>query len=210
MVLRLLTVAACVLACTACSSEDRSDVVTEQRKLPDFSKITAGGALEMDIKVGSPQSVTIECNKDSMADVDSVVNDNELTISVEDDAKPTHLSVHIVVPKLESLELNGSTNAVVAGVSSKSFELDTAGSSKVKAQGEVDDLDMELSGSSNVELTELKSKNCDITISGSGNANIFANQSVDANISGAGSIKIHGNPAKVNQQISGSGTIQKL
>lgn len=210
MVRRLLTLAACILACSACTSDDRSTVTTELRTVPNFSKVSAGGALEMDIKIGSPQSLTIECNKDSMPDIDTVVNEDELSISVEDDAKPTHLAVHIVVPNLDSLELAGSTKAIVVGVKAKSFELDTAGSSKVKIQGAADALDIELSGSSKAELAELQTKTCSIQISGSGDADIYASQSVDASINGAGSIKVHGNPPKVNQQIAGSGTIEKL
>ena len=210
MLRRLLTISACVLACSACTAEDKSAVVTDPRNLADFYKITAGGAMSVDIKVGSPQSIVVECNKDSVPDIDTEVNDGELIISVEDNAKPTHLAVHIVVPKLESVDVAGSTETIVCGVNSKSFSLTTAGSAKVQAQGEVDDLDLELSGSSDLKASELKSKKCSITISGSGNADVYASQSLDANIAGSCTVKVHGNPAKVNQQIEGSGTIEKL
>lgn len=190
MVRRLFVFAACVLACSACTSEDRSDVVTEPRSVPSFSNITAGGGLDLDIKIGSPQSLTVECNKDSMGDVNTVVNQDELTISVEDNAKPTHLVVHVVVSALDSLDVAGATNTNVEGIASKSFSLTTAGSSKVLAQGEADDLQMELSGS--------------------GLADVYASQSVNATISGSGTVKIHGKPPKVNQHISGSGTVETL
>jgi len=207
---RALTLTACVLLCSACTSEDKSAVVTDPRNLADFSKITAGGAMDVDIKIGSPQSVVIECNKDSLADIDTEVNDGELIVSIEDNARPTHLAAHIVVPKLDSLEVAGSTETVVAGVHSKAFSLTTAGSAKVEAQGEVDDLQIELSGSSDLNAGKLKSKTCSITISGSGNADVYASQSLDANIAGSGIVKVHGNPPKLNQQIEGSGSIEKL
>lgn len=208
---RILIATACLLACSACTSaDDHSDVVTEQRTLTNFSSVTAGGAMQVDIKVGSPQSVTIECNKDSMSDVNTVVNQDELTIDVEDDAKPTHMAVHIVTPSLNSLELAGATEAVVSGVNSKAFSLTTAGSTKVKVDGAADDLQMELSGSSDVQAADLKSKTCELTISGSGKADIYASQAVDATIAGSGSLKVHGNPAKLDQHITGSGSIEKI
>lgn len=210
MLRRLFTIAACVLACSACTAEDRSDVVTEQRLVPSFSNITAGGGLNLDIKIGIPQALTIECNKDSLADVNTVVNQDELTISVEDNAKSTHLVLHVVVPQLDSLEVAGATNTNVDGIVSKSFTLTTGGSSKVIAQGETDDLKMELSGSSDVQAGEFKSKKCSLTITGSGQADIYASQSVNATITGSGAVKIHGKPAKVDQHISGSGSVETL
>lgn len=210
MVRRFITLAACLLACSACTSEDRSDVVTEPRIVPSFSDINAGGGLDLDIKIGTPQSLTVECNKDSMGDVNTVVNQDELTISVEDNAKPTHLVVHIVVPAINSLDVAGATNTNLEGVASKTFSLTTAGSSKVLAQGEADDVQMELSGSSDVQAGDLKSKNCSLTISGSGQADVYASKSVSATISGSGSVKIHGKPAKVDKHISGSGSVETL
>jgi hypothetical protein len=49
-----------------------------------------------------------------------------------------------------------------------------------------------------------------VRISGSGNASVWANESIEAKISGSGDIDYRGNPNKEITKISGSGSINKV
>ncbi len=87
------------------------------------------------------------------------------------------------------VETSGSSNIDLTG-SSENLRVRSSGSSNVKAYGlEVDDATLELSGSSDVELT--------------------VNKSLTSRVSGSGNIHYRGNPEKVRSQISGSGNVSK-
>jgi hypothetical protein len=51
---------------------------------------------------------------------------------------------------------------------------------------------------------------CDIRISGSGDVEVNVKESLEANISGSGSVTYRGNPAHVNSHSSGSGKVRKM
>ena len=63
------------------------------------------------------------------------------------------------------------------------------------------------SGSGDIISAELISKSATITINGSGDAEVFASDSINAKINGAGNIEYFGNPENVDSIINGSGDI---
>ena len=66
-----------------------------------------------------------------------------------------------------------------------------------------------MSGAGNVSAGDLKAKDVDVTMSGAGNANVYASNKLDATISGAGSVTYAGDPPTVNKNVSGIGSIAK-
>jgi hypothetical protein len=73
--------------------------------------------------------------------------------------------------------------------------------------GEVDELDLTVSGSSRAKLEGLVAKKVKVSASGNSGAVVFAAESVDANASGSANIKVHGKPADIKQQSSGVSNI---
>jgi hypothetical protein len=51
---------------------------------------------------------------------------------------------------------------------------------------------------------------CKIDITGSGGVEITVNKDLDADISGSGTVLYKGNPARVNSDASGSGSVKKM
>jgi len=55
----------------------------------------------------------------------------------------------------------------------------------------------------------MKAENTKVDISGAGSAEVYASVKLDAEVSGAGSIKYKGNAGNVIQQVSGAGSVKK-
>jgi hypothetical protein len=84
-----------------------------------------------------------------------------------------------------------------------------SGSGKVYASGKAQEVKATISGSGEVLAADFVVDKCDVRISGSGDVEINVNKSLDANISGSGSVTYKGNPSQVNSHSSGSGKVRK-
>lgn len=126
-------------------------------------------------------------------------------------------------------DVSGSGNLTVKG-KSKSFNSDVSGSGrvlmdmevdglanfgisgsgKIEASGKAERVKTSISGSGKVLGENFQTNVCTIRISGSGNVNIAVKDELDASISGSGSVRYKGDPAKVNSHASGSGRVSKM
>jgi hypothetical protein len=98
---------------------------------------------------------------------------------------------------------------MIADINAPAVNADVTGSGNIDVKGETKDVEVVVNGSGNYKGVDLKAENATIRISGSGNADVFADYSLKANISGSGDIKYKGN-ANVNKSIAGSGTVIKV
>ena len=69
---------------------------------------------------------------------------------------------------------------------------------------------MRISGSGDIEALDMKTKRCDISISGSGDAEVWATDEIKASISGSRDIKYKGDAPKVHARASGSGDVRPI
>ncbi len=81
------------------------------------------------------------------------------------------------------------------------------GSNHAEMTGNVATMTVEMSGSNHLSAQRLIADNANVTISGSGNAAVDARQQIVADISGAGSISVYGNPKHRSTQVNGAGKI---
>ena len=89
------------------------------------------------------------------------------------------------------------------------MKMNISGSGDITANGDVQTLKAKINGSGDILATKLKSKSATIEINGSGDAIIWADNSIIAKINGSGDIKYYGNPTNVESNINGSGDIIK-
>jgi hypothetical protein len=93
----------------------------------------------------------------------------------------------------------------------KAAEIKTkiSGAGDVTLKGTAQLLDAAVSGAGDLKASNLEADKVKAKVSGAGNAKIFAKQSIDADVSGAGDIIYKGNPAERNVNISGSGSVRE-
>lgn len=107
-----------------------------------------------------------------------------------------------------SISLAGSGN-LVGQINVGNLEIENSGSSNIRLNGNAEKVDIRSSGSGNIQCFELVVDECQISKSGSGNAQITVNNSLTASISGSGNLTYKGSPKNLTTSAAGSGKIRK-
>lgn len=224
-----------VLAVGALSSfsSGRPYAGRETRTVGTFTEVSLGGSAHVVLKQGSPQSVVVEASPEALAEFETVVKDQKLSLGNRNrmgnykDRGP--VTVYITAPSLTALRVGGSGKLEVSGplkadamslavsgsgdlqvpqLTAGSLETALSGSGNVEVSGNCPRQEVRISGSGKVKAHDLKSETCKARISGSGDAHVYASRSADANISGSGSVYVAGG-GQLSSSVHGSGRITK-
>jgi len=106
--------------------------------------------------------------------------------------------------------VSGSGRIKLDAVIANAADFSISGSGKIEASGTASSVKASISGSGKVLAADLETGDCEIKLSGSGNVEINVKNTLDANISGSGSVSYKGNPSHVNSNASGSGHLRKM
>ena len=117
------------------------------------------------------------------------------------------LKVVVTAPNVRRFVSNGSGDLAIVAFDQPSLTLDLSGSADVTASGRSDALDLTINGSGDADLRGLTLKDARIDIAGSGDADLTASGQVDVQINGSGDVTLSGRPANLNSRISGSGQV---
>lgn len=199
------------LRISSTSSLEGSGVsATQIRHLPPFAAVELAGGNNVIVHVGGSQTVTVVGDDNLVGYVTTRVSRDELVVGQSRGfatAGPMH--VEIGVRSLDAVVLSGSGALTVDGVQGDRFTVDVPGSGVVTATGAVDRLDATLSGSGDVRLQALAARDVVARLDGSGRLHVSASHTLDAGVSGSGAIVYSGEPARVAEQVTGSGAIVK-
>ena len=105
-----------------------------------------------------------------------------------------------------SISISGSGD-IDAKVAAENITTAISGSGDVYLSGTAQKLKVGTSGSGDVKAFNLKCADLEVGISGSGNTEITASNSISGAIAGSGDIKYKGNPSKIKVNSAGSGDI---
>jgi hypothetical protein len=105
--------------------------------------------------------------------------------------------------------LSGSGN-VEGAVQVGKLHVEQSGSSNIRLRGKASSAVFDCSGSGNIICPDLAADMCDITIAGSGNAQITVNKEISAEISGSGNVRYKGTATITDLSTSGSGKVRKV
>lgn len=103
--------------------------------------------------------------------------------------------------------LNGASNASL-DVESENLRIEASGASSIKIDGKTNQLTAEINGASSFKALDLVSEHCKVEVSGASNMQVHATQSIEANVSGASSLKYKGNPQSRNIETSGMSSVK--
>ncbi len=186
------------------------NVSSETRNLSGFSGIDLQGSADVDVAFGEPESVVVEAEDNILPLIETKVQNGQLVISTKPNTnlsttKPVR--VHVKMKSLDAVSISGSGSVTAPGMIADSVKVDLSGSGNINLSGSAKNANITLGGSGNVLCDQLKASSVKVVVSGSGNAKVYASDSLDATVSGSGNIQYSGNPAQVNKNISGSGSI---
>jgi hypothetical protein len=211
----------------------------EVREVGKFNGIVASGAIEVFISQGARKVVVSGAKKEDVDEIITEVKGGKLHIRYKekkswwsDQWNTTGRQIRVFVSeeninyisqsgsgnvkiegtlKSESLELGVSGSGNVSGdIQASELEIRQSGSSNIKLTGTVERASFSCSGSGNISSPGLAIQDCDVRISGSGNADITVNKTLKASISGSGNVKYRGAGNLISSSTSGSGRIRKI
>lgn len=128
---------------------------TETRNVGDFTKVTFGIAGELIINIGPEYALSLEGRRSVLGEVETRVSDGRLMIRKSSSGftfNNERITVRITMPLMEALSLSGSGKALVADrLVSDKLNLVVSGSGKlVVSELEVDELACVISGSGDI------------------------------------------------------------
>lgn len=204
----------CALICSTMALG--SYATSETRNLPPFDAVALNGTGKVRIRQG-PQSVRVTID-DNLADryVTEVIN-GKLHIGFKCTLKPSVLramknlkncEVEIRMPSLTRVETNGKCSVEVDGFSGKALAVSATGEGTIVLAGAADALDVSCTGAATVNAFGLVAREERARLTGAATLRTNVTDSLDASISGAGTIAYRGEP-RISQRISGAGKIWK-
>lgn len=107
-------------------------------------------------------------------------------------------------------DVSGSGRVLLDLAVANDSDFSISGSGRIEAKGRTKKAEISISGSGKVLAADFEAQRCEVRISGSGSVEINVNEELNSRISGSGSVSYRGNPSKVNNHSSGSGSVRRL
>jgi len=210
----------------------QGEIVEETVYIDDIDGFVSTICADIYLTQGDRQEVVIKAQQNIIDNIElDRIDDGIWTIRY--DRMVTHskpVRIYITVPNLTRAAVSGSGSVegqtpfknldrlklLVSG--SGSIELDAecesmdaliSGSGNMHITGTAEDLDLVVSGSGDFGASGLVTKRSEITISGSGNARITAEEFLRVLISGSGDVYYLGDP-DLDVHVSGSGNVLRI
>jgi hypothetical protein len=180
----------------------------DTRTVSAFSGVDLAGGLNVVVRVGGAQRVVVHADDNLVNRVTTEVHDGTLVVDTHGSFRansPTY--VDIAAPVLVAADVSGAGRLRVDGISSDAFTATLSGAGTLSASGRTDRAVATLSGAGTLELAALVAKDVIVTLSGTGRAAVSASTSLDATVSGTGSVVYAGHPARVTTHVSGTGSV---
>lgn len=190
-------------------------VITEERVLGEFSEVVVDGPATLVITQGSTSGVIVEAKEDVLPIVITEVSGDILTVSIDGCIiGQSNIIVKVTTTTIESVsagasgvvnshgELIGQNLDIdITGTGSVNLNLDydvinfNSGSAGISTlSGIVDDLNIDLAGSTQLKAFDLSSSDCVISAGSTSAAEISIDQSLDATVTGLARVTYRGNP----------------
>jgi hypothetical protein len=200
--------AALVLA--GCTIGDDGPRTTQTRDVADFTRIDNRDSVDVRLHVGEPQRVQVHAGEKVIDDVRTEVRDGTLQLTFDRDGfGDGDVVVEASVPKLTGIAASGSGDIDADGIDADAFEVRSDGSADIELEGTAGRLAVDLDGSGDADLARLLAREGRVAVSGSGDADVRADERLEVDVDGSGDVRYHGDPA-LTQRVDGSGDLTRV
>ncbi len=105
---------------------------------------------------------------------------------------------------------NGSGDIRFGALRAGQVNITLNGSGDISTSGSADKVAIEIAGSGEVHAGKLIAREVDVRVASSGEAAVHATEKITARVTGSGEIRYAGSPKKVDQVVTGSGSIDAI
>lgn len=182
---------------------------TQTRAVAAFTAVDLAGDTNVTVRVGAPRSVIVHADDNLLGRVTTSVRSGKLEIGTTPGnlSARTPMFVAVTVPALRSLMLEGDGNISVTGIDARKLTVELPGSGTLHATGRTTAVDVTIDGEGVAMLRGLVARDAQAALGGTGSIMLTVTRSLMARISGSGTVLYGGNPARVTEEVTGSGTI---
>ena len=206
------------------------NVTTKSVSTGDYDEIKVVGSMDVHLEKGTEGNISVTTDSNLHDYIVIEVIGDELVIKTKNGYNlKTKKGIHITVPfqDISEVSLTGSGDVdtkdtikadefevSVTGsgdinltIDAQSIETSITGSGDVVLKGSTNNLAVTVSGSGDFKGFDLQSNHTEARVSGSGDIQVVAKQSINARVNGSGDIVYKGSPERSDTQTSGSGDI---
>lgn len=203
-------------------------VISENRQEPNFYSINMEHNIDVFVQYDTISSIRVEAGENLIDYIETSVVNNVLYIYEAPNnivnAKP--IRVYLTMDSLVDIDIEGSgdldvnnmfgsnLNVVSLGSGDANIEYDglfvnyeSRGSGDTYFVGTTNTFNTNLEGSGDLMARHFHAQDVNVKVDGSGDAIVYAANSLTAQISGSGDINYYGNPLTVSTSVTGSGNI---
>lgn len=235
----VITAALCALLAASVPSRAATtgsgNPASETRVATGFQAISLRGSINLVVRQGATESVTVRADDNILALVQTLVEGSGDARTLRVQFKPgeslrskTPVVVTVDVIKLRavassgagdisvealttpalSLSISGSSDAKLRQLDTEQLTISIAGSGDVQASGRATRLDVSIAGSGDVRARELAAADVSVSIAGSGDASVTAQKTINVTIAGSGDVE-YGGSATLVKRTAGSGSVRQ-
>lgn len=177
-----------------------------------FTGVSVSAGINAEIAVGGAYSVRAESTAEGLEKLDIRVRGGALEIRRKNMSfnfgRSAKVTVFVSMPEMNALEASSGSNANASGIAGDDFSIDASSGAHASAAGECGALSVDISSGAHVDAGDLKCKTASVDVSSGGNGTIFASESLVADASSGGNVRVLGEPKNVNIDRSSGGNVR--
>lgn len=216
------------------SIKGNGKMTTITRTTSDYDAVKCAGSFDFVLVEGTEGKLTIDGEENLLEYIITEIENKSLVVKVKNGVNlktSGNKSIKITIPfkEIENVSLTGSgdlwnenvlaaENLDIALMGSGDIKLNIkasntkasiTGSGDVTLKGSTNNLKAGVTGSGDFHGFDLETSNSDVSVTGSGNAQVVCNGNFKARVKGSGDIIYKGNPKTEDTKVAGSGSIKK-
>ena len=171
---------------------------TETIQIDQFNHVTLEGIGTAHISKSNSPFLEVTANENILPLLKISVEEGNLKIRNEEDAQSSVLLLRIGSPGLQGITLVGNSTIEVPDVTGESFSISITDHGTAEVSGKINKLAVEIKGNGSVRATNLVARHAEIEITGKGDIQVHATDSLLVNCSGRGNVRYTGQPVLTN------------
>ncbi len=195
---------------------DDDDDPREVYNLKDFDRIEISGIYDIEVQNGLDYKIKLSGSQSALLRASVKVENNTLVLGHKRVRGRKNkklrgrksITAFISVPDLRAIHVSGVVDGDVRNINTQNFKVSVSGVGDLKLTGKCGRLDADLSGVGDLNAKALVCKAADVSVSGVGDATVYASQSLNARVSGIGDLDCFGSPKQVRKNRTFFSTIR--
>ncbi len=194
--------------------EGEGQAIYDGQNIGPFDRIEVGGAFKVKIRQGNKHHVELLGSDEAIESVRLDRSGSTLEIGHKrglDFSQQGGITAIITMPELESLEIGGACHAELIDFKAPQHEMqiEMGGASYLRMEGQVRELNLDLSGASQLHAFEMEAKDVRIDASGASQARVRAYHDLRIEASGASRVRYSGQPENLSTNTSGGSSVSR-